>query len=156
MSIAQALSPPASASPRWLLLGSLALNLFFIGVAAALMIRSPAPPDRSISARIERLAATLPAADADKLRGQFKANRAAVESARDGYDATRETMRQALRREPFDIDAMRAAMSKTRTARQNFDLVLQSMIATAAAEMSPAGRNKLAEWPPGSQPQNSR
>jgi uncharacterized membrane protein len=156
MSMVQALSPPTAASPRWLLLGSLALNLFFIGVAAALLIRSPAPVDRSIFARIERLAATLPAADADKLRGQFQSNRAAVESARDGYDATRETIRQALRREPFDSEAMRAAMARTRAARQNFDLALQGIIATAAAEMSPAGRNKLAEWPPGSPPQTGR
>ena len=31
-------------SSRWLLLGSLALNLFFIGVAIAMAVRAPAAP----------------------------------------------------------------------------------------------------------------
>jgi len=45
MSIAQfAPSSISRGSTRWLLLGSLALNLFFVGVAVAMAIRSPAPP----------------------------------------------------------------------------------------------------------------
>ena len=155
MTITHALSSPAP-SPRWLLLGSLALNLFFIGVAAALLIRNPAPQDRSMSARIERLAETLPAADADILRSRFQSDRAAVEGARDTYEAMRETIRQALRQEPFDAAAMRDSMAKTRAARQNFDSVLLGMIAGAAADMSSGGRQILAEWPPGSRPQTSR
>ena len=151
MTIAHAVVPGASAKPRWLLLGSLALNLFFIGVAVALMIRAaqPAPPiDRSAAARVERLAATLPKPDADKLRVQYAAQRDAVETAQRAYRSRQETMRQALRAEPFSADAMRAAMADTRAARQGFDLVLQGIIATAAAEMSADGRHKLAEWPP--------
>ena len=155
MTIAHTLSSPVP-PPRWLLLGSLAFNLFFIGVAAALLIRNPAPQDRSMSARIERLAETLPTADADILRSRFQSNRAAVEGARDNYEAMRETIRQALRQEPFDAAAMRDSMAKTRAARQNFDTVMQGVIAAAAGDMSPAGRRKLAEWPPGSQPQTSR
>ena len=65
MTIAQTVSSPGSATPRWLLLGSLALNLFFIGVAIAFVIRTPAPAapaDRSDAARIERLVAADPAA----------------------------------------------------------------------------------------------
>ncbi len=54
-------------SSRWLLLGSLALNLFFVGVALAFAIRSPAPPswDRDVFVRVERVAGTLPPTDAD-------------------------------------------------------------------------------------------
>ena len=159
MSIAQLSSPLAPATPRWLLLGSLALNLFFIGVAVALAVRGPAPAaplDRSVAARIERLAATLPAADADKLRAQYQANRNTVEAASSGYRAAQELVRQTLRREPFDIEVMRAAMAQTRAARQGFDQVLHAIIAAATAEMSPAGRNKLADWPPGPRPDNNR
>ena len=155
-SIAHALSTPAPASPRWLLFASLALNLFFVGIAAAMLIRSPAPPDRSVSARIERLAVTLPASDAGKLRGKFEANRAAVENARAVYDNARETIGAALRRDPFDAEALREAMTKARATRQFFDMVLQSVVASAAAEMSLEGRQKLGEWPPGSRAPNSR
>jgi uncharacterized membrane protein len=148
-SITHAFSAPGAVVPRWLLIASLALNLFFVGIGAALLIRQPAPPDRSTAARIERLAATLPAADAAKLRDKFQAHRAAVETARQGYDAARDAIRDALRREPFDVAAMLAAMTRARAARQTFDQELQTLLANAAAEMSPEGRARLAEWPPG-------
>jgi uncharacterized membrane protein len=148
-SITQTFSAPGAVAPRWLLFASLALNLFFVGVGAALLIRQPAPLDRSTAGRIERLAATLPAADAGKLRGKFQAQRAAVEDARERYDAARDTIRGTLRREPFQLSAMQEAMTRARAARQNFDQELQTLLANAAAEMSPEGRERLAEWPPG-------
>jgi uncharacterized membrane protein len=43
MSVAHAVPSVTPGSPRWLLLGSLALNLFFVGVAVAMTIRAPAP-----------------------------------------------------------------------------------------------------------------
>jgi uncharacterized membrane protein len=149
MSVA-ALSGTRSDSPRWLLLGSLALNLFFIGVAVAMFVRQPATVDRSISTRIERLAATLPASDADILRRNYQANRTAVDGARTAYETARDAIRQTLRHEPFDAGAMRAAMTQTRAARQSFDQLLQGVIVSAAGEMSPAGRNRLADYSPNS------
>jgi uncharacterized membrane protein len=147
MTIAHALSAPAP-SPRWLLLGSLALNLFFIGLTIALLVHEPAALDRSVSARIERLAATLPAPDADKLRTEFNASRTGVEGTRATYENARDNIRAVLRRDPFDPAAMSDAMAKTRAARQDFDLVLQGVVAKAAGEMSSAGRRKLADYSP--------
>ena len=43
---------------------------------------------------------------------------------------------------------MRSAMTEARGARQAFDQSVQDFMATAAAAMSPAGRSKLADWPP--------
>ncbi|MGI8527368.1 MAG: periplasmic heavy metal sensor [Pseudolabrys sp.] len=149
MSVA-ALSGARADSSRWLLLGSLALNLFFIGIAAAMFFRQPAPVDRSISTRIERLAATLPAPDAGILRRNYQANRDAVDGARAAYETSRDAIRATLRREPFDAGAMRTAMTQTRAARQNFDQLLQGVIVTAAGEMSPTGRNRLADYRPSS------
>src|SRR4051812_25620691 len=99
MSIARDLSSSAAPAPRRLLLGSLALNLFFVGIIAALLVRTPELPDRSVAARIERLAASLPPADGDKLRAEFRADRAAVNGTRAAYDNARETIRGVLRRE---------------------------------------------------------
>lgn len=148
MSIAHALSSPSTATHRALLFGSLALNLFFIGVTAALLIRNPAPPARNIAARIERLATALPAVDGEKLRAAFRAERGPVEGARADYERARDNIRTVLRREPFDAAAMQDTMAKARAARQDFDIALQNMIAKAAAQMSPAGRHAMADWSP--------
>ncbi len=144
-------SVAARGSSRWLLLGSLALNLFFIGIAVALAIRAPAPTtwDRDVFVRTERLAATLPPADADILRGEINANRETIENAQTKYRSAQGTIRQALRQEPFDAEAMRMAMAGTRAARQTFDQAIQGVFARSAARMSPAGRKGLADWPPG-------
>jgi len=139
---------PRSGS-RWLLLGSLALNLFFVGVALAMAIRAPAPPlrwDPNVFVRVERLAATLPAADAKILNERIGQNHAAIESTQDKYHAARDEIRASLRQNPFKVEDMRAAMAKTRAARQSFDLVIQGVFADAAAKMSPAGRLALADW----------
>jgi len=138
-------------SSRWLLLGSLALNLFFVGVAIAVAVRAPAPPtwDRNVFVRVERIADTLPPADADLLRGQINANRQLIEDSQTQYRSAQDQIRETLRHEPFDVEVMRAAMAKTRAARQSFDQVIQGVFAFSASQMSPAGRSALADWPPG-------
>jgi hypothetical protein len=98
---------------------------------------------------MERLAATLPAADADILRAEYRAKATNVDGARQTYRGAQDEVRRILRVEPFQADAMRAAMSEQRAARQVFDHVLQDVVASAAVRMSAAGRTKLAEWPPG-------
>jgi len=141
---------------RWLVLASLALNLFLVGAGGTLLARhylaspaTPAPIDRSVSARMERLAATLPAHDAEILRAEYRAKATTVDGARQTYRNAQEEVRRILRTEPFQGDAMRAAMTQQRAARQVFDQLLQDVIASAAGKMSAAGRDKLADWPPG-------
>jgi uncharacterized membrane protein len=151
------LSPAADdgRGSRWLVFLSLALNLFFVGVTGALAIRHysapppalPAPIDRSVSGRIDRIAATLPTEDANLLRAEFREHAATVEALRGGYRHWQDEVRAMLRAEPFNVDAMRAAMAETRAARQAFDQSLHDLIAAAATKMSVAGRNKLADWP---------
>ena len=151
MSIAQfAPATLSRGSSRWLLLASLALNLFFVGIAIAIAIRAPASSswDRDVFVRIERIAATLPAPDADLLRGELATRRQALEDAQHGFFTARQQIHAALRRDPFSANEMRAAMSKTRAARQNFDQILQGIFADAAAKMSRDGRLALADWPP--------
>ena len=152
MSVAQfAPAMTARGSSRWLLLGSLALNLFFVGAAIAMAIRAPAASnwDRNVFVRVERIAATLPPADADLLRGQVNASRAAIEDAQTKYRAAQEAIRTILRSDPFDPAAMQTAMANSRAARQNYDLVIQGAFAGPTAQMSSAGRHALADWPPG-------
>ena len=155
MSFVQAASTAMRGPARWLLLGSLALNLFFIGVAVALAVRPPPPPphrDRDVLVRAERIAETLPPADADILRNQLKANRNAIEQSHAAYLSARDAIRATLRQEPFDAQAMRTAMANERAARETFSLTIQGTFATAAEKMSSAGRQALADWRPGRKP----
>lgn len=148
----------ARGSGRWLLLGSLAINLFFIGLAIAMAVRAPTPStwDRNVFVRIERMAATLPPADAGYLRSEIDAKRQAIETAQTQYRAAQDEIRQALRAEAFSADTLRAVMGKARAARQNFDQILQGTLADAAAKMSPAGRKGMADWPPRRRPDRTQ
>lgn len=157
MSIAHALSLPSTTTHRALLFGSLALNLFFIGCAIALLVRAPdVPPPRNVATRIEQLAKSLPPADGAKLRGAYAREHTAVNVARSEYEKARDSIRTVLRHEPFDAAALADAMSKSRAARQQFDQALQGMIAKTAGEMSPAGRQAMAEWSPTSRARDKR
>lgn len=133
---------------RWLLFGSLALNLFFIGIAIALAVRAPEPRrwHRDVLVRIERLAATLPAADAAVLRDQMQANHDAIAAAQTKYLDSRDGIRETLRQDPFSEQAMRAAMARNRAARQSYDEVIQGVFVDAAAKISPDGRHALADY----------
>ncbi|HYC16317.1 MAG TPA: periplasmic heavy metal sensor [Pseudolabrys sp.] len=158
MSIAQAVPAMDRGSSRWLLLGSLALNLFFVGVAIAMAVRAPAPSywDRNVFVRMDRLAATLPPADADILRSRINASRTVIEDAQASYHTAQDQIHEVLRQEPFDVEALRAAMAKTRTGRQAFDQTIQGVFAGIAANISPAGRQALANWPPGRKPASDK
>jgi uncharacterized membrane protein len=143
-------------SSRWLLIGSLALNLFFVGTIGALVLRhyvAPSQPavterPRTAAARIERLAAPLPAADAEVLRAAFRARAADAEGAREALTRAYERVQAVLRAQPFDATQLRAAMADARAARPTYEQVMQDIFAAGAAGMSPEGRAKLAEWPP--------
>jgi uncharacterized membrane protein len=143
-------------SSRWLLIGSLALNLFFIGTIGALAVRHyvvPAKPTvterpRTAAARVERFAAALPPADAEKLRAAFRAREAAAENARDALNRALERVQAALRAQPFDATQLRVAMADARAARPGYEQIMQEIFATGAAAMSAEGRIKLADWPP--------
>ena len=148
MSAAQATMTLKRSGPGWLLLGSLALNLFFVGVAVAMALRGPPHPhwNRDVFVRVGWIADTLPSADASILRDGMQAHHAAIEKAQDEYYGARNQIRAVLRQEPFKPEDMRAAMVKTRAARQTYDQMVQEVFADAAAKMSPAGRIALADW----------
>jgi uncharacterized membrane protein len=141
---------------RWLFLTSLALNVFFVGAAGAVAFRysgagavplsNVAQINRDAANRLNQIAASLPALDAEVVRSELRANAEKVASAQADLRLSREELRDNLRAEPFDANALRAAMATNRAARENFELVLNSVLASAAAKMSVVGRNKLADW----------
>jgi heavy-metal resistance protein len=140
---------------RRIVLWSLGLNLFFIGLVAALFVRlyvappvATAPVDRSAKGRIERIAATLPADDAGIIRAEYRAKAGPVDAARDEFEHDVDAIRQTFRSEPYSIGATHLAMAEARAAHQKFEILLHEIIASAASKMTPAGRQKLADWSP--------
>lgn len=157
--------PGEDRGSHWFVLASLALNLFFIGTIGALIYRHYTTPpvtisvplDRSAVGRIERIAATLPAADADVLRTEYRAKAATLDTARGDFENTIDDIRQTFRAEPYNVESTRAAMVGARAARQRFEELLHDVIASSAAKMSAAGRLKLAEFgPPRTTPATNR
>lgn len=141
-----ATSARGRSGPRWLLLGSLALNLFFIGIAVAMLIRTPEPSrwHRDVFVRTERLADRLPSADGAIMRQQMEASRGDIEKAQTRYAKSRDGIREALRREPFVAKALEESMVESRAARQNYDQTMHAFFVNAAAKMSAEGRQGMA------------
>jgi hypothetical protein len=84
--------------------------------------------------------------DAALLRAQVNADRATLAAAQTTYQRDRDSIREALRAEPFDSAALRAAMSRTRADRQAYDQIVQNLFAEAASKMSGQGRLALANY----------
>lgn len=151
-----------ASAQRWLLLASLALNLFFAGVALAVALHRPppAPPppaapadDRSPSVRIDRLAATLPPADARILLDRFGAVQASLAVTEGTSRAAQDKARKALSATPFDAAGAQAALAELRDARRGVWRIVHGVILDAAQGMSQEGRARLAAGvPPTPQP----
>jgi uncharacterized membrane protein len=140
---------------HWLLLGSLALNLFFVGAAGAVAYRYSSPVPLTTVSRIEhnlverlnRVADSLPPTDAGVMRAQLRSDEVKIAAAQADVRLSQDDVRKSLRAEPFDADAMRKAMAANHDAHERFDQVIHDMLASAASKMSVVGRNKLADWP---------
>src|SRR5580658_5879238 len=96
---------------RWALLVSLALNLFFIGLAATQAVRSgiEASGHFKPGLRLDAMVDTLPAADA-------------------AYRKAQDVARQALSTEPFDQPAFEAALADIRARREELQKTLQAVV----------------------------
>ena len=149
----------AEAAPwRRLTLWSLALNVFLICGIAAYMTGSALHKDlhkeESLGKggpahQFKKLAARLPAEDANVLQAEFGKKADAIEEEHKAAHRTRDAVRQALSAEPYNLEATRQAISEAEAAHFRLDKLLQDVIASAAGKMTPEGRSKLAEFQPG-------
>ena len=94
-------------------------------------IRAPAPPawDRNVFVRVEQIAATLPQADADLLRGQIKSPHDAIDDGAAQYLAAQDSIRETLRQDP--VQARRHARRHGQYPRRaaEFRQVIQGVFA---------------------------
>jgi hypothetical protein len=142
---------------RWLLPISMVLNVAFMGAASAVAFRYTGTVPltnvmrarHNMLAKLNEIASTLPSRDADLLRAEIGVDARQVAAAQADLRLAHEALRNTLRAEPFDPEAMRAAMAVDRQAHENFELVLHDVIASAVGKMSVGGRNKLADFSTG-------
>jgi len=145
-----------SSRARDLLLGSLMLNLLFVGAAGAMALEhsnTPAPLQRVVGIKhgiehhYDRIVATLPPDDAKIMRSEFRGEAVKLAAAEAQIRLSEEAVRDSLRAQPFDPAAVRIAMAETGQARDRLFQLVHDALATATAKMSPAGRQTLADWP---------
>jgi len=140
---------------RYLLLASLTLNLALAGVAGGLAVKhssaAPLQPvagiKQGVAYRFDRIAASLPANDARIMRAEFRADAVKLAAAETQVRLSEVAIRDSLRAQPFDPASVRAAMAENNEARDRFYQLVHDAVAAATAEMSPAGRETLADWP---------
>lgn len=132
---------------HWLLLASVTVNLFLVGVVAAYQLRWRMPSGQPrTQLRIEQIAETLPKADADKLEAVFRNHVDELSEYTAAIRQSQDRQRDGFRAEPFDPKPVAAAMAETRFNHDAAKRVIHDVILEAAGQMSPAGRAKLAEW----------
>ncbi|MCD0423899.1 periplasmic heavy metal sensor [Rubrivivax sp. JA1024] len=132
---------------RWLLLGSLCLNVALGAYVGAQWLRPPwAPLHAGVPMRlIERVASRLPPADAEVLWRNFHAKEATLKPLqRDYVAALRATLNIAAQPE-LDKAALRAAVEATRDKRSKVgDAMIDTFVETLE-QISPEGRRRLAD-----------
>lgn len=144
-----------SSSIRYMLLGSLTLNLIFAAGAGGMALQHasavPLQPvvgiKHGIDERFHRMAASLPADDAKIMRERVRADAVKLAAAETQVRLSEVAVRDTLRAQPFDPAAVRTAMAETSAARDQFYQLVHEVVASATAKMSPAGRETLADWP---------
>ena len=138
---------------RWALPLSLAVNIFLLTVIVVHEWQRPhGPPDPR--RMLEDIARTLPDADAVQLRRAFAADPLLQQDPfADGGDPMA-AVRAAMRAEPFDPAALKAAITRVHQRHDAFDQALERALVAAATAMSPEGRRRLADHrgPPGPPP----
>lgn len=131
----------------WLLVASLALNVFLaVAVGTRFFLPPPSPPGPERI--IEEMAQSLPASDAQILRAALDAHRGSLDDGKDDPRRHHERMRQILLTEPFDSEAFLNLTSEFHARRERVGEVLGEILADALPRLSPEGRKALADFRP--------
>jgi len=117
---------------------SVALNVFFLGFWATRAVRrwhEGRSPD-SFEREMDRPAA---------MRGMWKTHGPVLEHRRAALDIARRAVREALVAEPFQPQALEAALAKLRGETDETQAALHRALVQMATELSPEERRRLAD-----------
>jgi len=154
-------SPASSSGRRWLLVGSLALNLLFIGGLAAIWWKGPPPvyghPGLTQTPfGLMKFARDLPPERRDAVRRHLKDARADMRGLRDELRAARQKAAEVLKSPDYTADNMSAALGAIAAADNRIRDRGAAALLAAIGELTPEERQELAsswqrrlERPPG-------
>jgi len=131
---------------RIAIVGSVALNLFFVGLIAAWqgrIIFGGPPPGPPISQMMRGALRELPDDDRHLLEKTFESRRMEIAKLAEGLRSSRNAMSRALRQNDFNPADFDVKASEARQARSRLDAALHRVYRDAATGMTPQGREKL-------------
>lgn len=130
---------------RYALYASLALNLFVVGFFGAhwLGLSWHAPPHGGPETVLDRLSAHLPDKDKAVLRDGWQADRNKLAGLFTDLQNARRVVRTKLTADPFEREALAAAVADARAKRQAYEQELQAVILEAVPKFSAEGRSRL-------------
>lgn len=132
----------------WILMLSLAANVFFGVVVGTQFSRGPKGAPPRPERLLDEMAEILPPADARILRDAVDARRNDLAEPPDAPFRQHERMRQVLLAEPFDAEAFRGITSEFHARRERVGKVIGEVLTETLPKMSPEARKRLAEFRP--------
>lgn len=149
MTAAPATSPRPRRWPRVVLAVSLVLNILFIGLVAGRLLAGgvfgPAPFGGPPMRELPELAQALPDDERDMAWAAFRERAPELRTAFMAIGAARDGVMDALAAEPFDPDAMDAALAALRERTEEAQAVVHGALAEISRNLSPEGRHAVVE-----------
>ncbi|MBP2302145.1 periplasmic heavy metal sensor [Azospirillum picis] len=129
---------------RTLALASLALNLFLAAMLVGMVRHPPPPPYQPMPDRfVERVAADLSEADAQRLRAAFEPLRPRYAELSREYREAGQRVRELLQSDRYAPEALRDATDSARAKRRQIGDLTEETVLSVLPGLSPAGRLRL-------------
>ena len=135
----------------WVLIASLTLNLFLVGLIAGDRLSPPPPPESipgTVFADLRRMSEALPPETRGEIRDRFEVHRPELIRGLMAMRAARHDVRDVLQREPYDPDALRAAFDTLRERTDAVQAIVHTALIEVAGQLDPDERLAIAR-PPG-------
>ena len=145
---------------KWLLLAlllSLAVNLFIGGILVGRWFRDQPVESlrteaslaqqnqRPVFAMFQRISRKLNSEERRLFRDAVVSHRAELRSAYRGVRQARQALRRTLRAEPYDRQALEAALAELRARKDTFERTLHRAALDGIERLPPAGRQRLVQ-----------
>jgi uncharacterized membrane protein len=131
---------------KYLLIGSLALNLLVFGAIASMALRGPGGWHHPGSGSIFAFMAQLSPARREELQRHTREIRASVQTLRDTVRASSRERVAALSAEPFDRQAYITAQTRQIEADTKLRMMMRDAVAETAAKMTADERRAFLRW----------
>ncbi|MBO1358308.1 periplasmic heavy metal sensor [Acetobacter sacchari] len=137
---------------RWLAIGSLLLNLFFVAVIGGQYLRHREDRAPILMRVLQHVTAQLDARDAEAFRTVIRQEAPHYAQAQENLARARKEIDRQLQAPTFDADATRTAMRQWQAAWNIFVGTFSDVLVDAMGRLSPAGRRALLNAAPHPRP----